>query len=264
MVALASNPSETSTWNILDGFPKLHSRAREVITARCTEAPHSKSLSRVEIWQLIYEGCDGLEFFTRDPIGYLDDLLLYQYVHGHALSSMDPLGLSESSCCASWDRRSTVLGYPFDKVGAMECILNKFASMGTLNGRIAGILASLGISTAAQLARAISSGTLGARLGQIGIIVSVLQTTKLMHDFGEAGNWCRADVCTKFVDKIDRSYFIGYQCIGFPYYWKECPAGSTEVWLNGDGEAVRDPLVPVVLPDPQPGDPPLVWPPPKK
>lgn len=206
----------------------------------------------------------SIESFTRDPIGYEDGLLLYQYVQGHSLSSFDPLGLSESSCCAAWDRRSTVLGYPLNKVGGMECILDKFASMGTLNGRIASILVSMGISTAAQLAAALQNGTLAARLGRAGIIVSILQTTKLMYDFGQAGNWCREEICTKFVDKVEKSYMIGYACIGFPYYWKECPPGSTEVWLNGDGEAIRDPLVPVVLPDPQPGDPPLVWPRPRK
>ena len=95
MVALAPNTSETSPWDILDGFPKLHSRAREVKTARCTEAPHSKSLDRVEIRLTIYESCVGLESFTRDPIGFdAGGELLYEYVDGNPLDGLDPEGLT--------------------------------------------------------------------------------------------------------------------------------------------------------------------------
>ena len=90
MVALASNTSETSPWDVLDGFSKLHSRAREVKTRICTEAPYSKSLGRVEIWLTIYESCDGLESFTRDPIGYHDGASIYSSYLG--LSEMDPSG----------------------------------------------------------------------------------------------------------------------------------------------------------------------------
>ena len=94
MVALAPNTSETSTWDVLDRFPKLHSRAREVKTARCTEAPAFKSLSRVEIWLTIYEGCAGLELFTRDPTGYRGGINLYEYVKSSPLWHSDPSGLT--------------------------------------------------------------------------------------------------------------------------------------------------------------------------
>ncbi len=94
MVALAPNSSETSPWDILDTFPKLHSRAREANTRSCTEAPHSKSRNGIEIWLLIYESCDGLESFTRDPIGYRgSEWNLYEYVDGGPLQRVDPLGL---------------------------------------------------------------------------------------------------------------------------------------------------------------------------
>ena len=92
MVALAPNTSETSTWDILDGFSKLHSRAREAITGSCTEAPHSKSRSGIEIWQVVFESCDGLESFTRDPIGYHDGYLLYASTFA-TMSAVDPSGL---------------------------------------------------------------------------------------------------------------------------------------------------------------------------
>ena len=91
MVALAPNTSETSSWDVLETFPKLHSRAREVKTRICTEAPHSKSFGRVEIWQAIYESCDGLESFTRDPIGLNGGRNIYGSYLG--LKWMDPTGL---------------------------------------------------------------------------------------------------------------------------------------------------------------------------
>jgi len=90
MVALAPNNSETSSWDVLNTFPKLHSRAREAKTRICTEAPHSKSLSRVEIWLVIYESCEGLESFTRDSIGYVDGLS--QYSNYFDVRSIDPSG----------------------------------------------------------------------------------------------------------------------------------------------------------------------------
>jgi len=94
MVALAPNTSETSTWDILDGFPKLHSRAHEVKTRICTEAPHSKSLGRVEIWLVISESCVGLESFTRDPIGFDgSEWGLYEYCGAKPLDWFDPTGL---------------------------------------------------------------------------------------------------------------------------------------------------------------------------
>ena len=99
MVALAPNTSETSPWDVLDTFPKLHSRAREAITGSCTEAPHSKSRNGIEIWQLIYEGCDGLEFFTRDPIGYrAGDENIYRFLFDDPLMGLDPTGLK----CTYW------------------------------------------------------------------------------------------------------------------------------------------------------------------
>ena len=92
MVALAPNTSETSPWDVLDGFPKLHSRAREVKTRICTEALHSKSLSRVEIWLVISESCVGLESFTRDPIGYRGGHNAYGYCVSSIMNRVDPEG----------------------------------------------------------------------------------------------------------------------------------------------------------------------------
>ncbi len=94
MVALAPNTSETSPWDVLNTFPKLHSRAREAFTRTCTEVPHSKSLNCVEIWQAIYDCRDGLESFTRDPIGYEDGNSLYEsYLR---MVKADPYG---NKCC---------------------------------------------------------------------------------------------------------------------------------------------------------------------
>ena len=93
MVALAPITNDTSAWDVLNTFPKLHSRAREEKTGICTEAPASKSLGRVEIWQAVYETCDGLESFTRDPIGYFGSKWgLYTIVDGEVLSLVDPSG----------------------------------------------------------------------------------------------------------------------------------------------------------------------------
>ncbi len=106
MVALAPNSSETSPWDILDGFPKLHSRAREAKPRSCTEAPHSKSFGRVEIWLVIYESCVGLESFTRDPIGFLGGINLYDYVAGQSLGSLDPSGNIPITCgCLKYGRQ---------------------------------------------------------------------------------------------------------------------------------------------------------------
>ena len=94
MVALDPITNETPAWDVLDTFPKLHSRAREVKTTHCTEAPHSKSLDCVEIWQAIYETCDRLESFTRDPIGFKSLCNnFYSFVWGRSLSKVDPSGL---------------------------------------------------------------------------------------------------------------------------------------------------------------------------
>ena len=95
MVALATNTSETSPWDVLDGFPKLHSRARDDFTSTCTEAPHSKLFGRVEIWLTIYDCRGGLESFTRDPIGYEDlEASLYHFVYGRVTVLVDPSGLT--------------------------------------------------------------------------------------------------------------------------------------------------------------------------
>ena len=99
MVALAPNTSETSTWEVLDGFPELHSRAREAKTTPCTEVPMLKSRSGIEIWLTIYETCDGLESFTRDPIGFHGSKWnLFVFVQDRPLANRDPLGLLPFSC----------------------------------------------------------------------------------------------------------------------------------------------------------------------
>ena len=103
MVALAPNTSETGTWDVLDGFPKLHSRAREVKTTSCTEAMHSKSLDCVEIWQAIYDCRARLESFTRDPMKYRGSRdNLYEYCSSSPVIRIDPEGTSDNPAC---DRR---------------------------------------------------------------------------------------------------------------------------------------------------------------
>ena len=92
MVALAPNTSETSPWDVLETFPKLHSRAREVKTRNCTEARDSKPLSRVEIWLKIHEGCAGLESFTRDPIHYTQSIYGLYAAMFAVKAAMDPGG----------------------------------------------------------------------------------------------------------------------------------------------------------------------------
>ncbi len=116
MVALAPNTSETITWDVLDGFPILHSRARETITARCTEAPLSKSFGRVEIWQAIYETCDGLESFTRDPIGFAGGRNLYSA--NWSLASIDPFGTDASSADLV---ETNAIEFPFPQIAANVC-----------------------------------------------------------------------------------------------------------------------------------------------
>jgi hypothetical protein len=97
MVALAPITNETPTWDVLDAFPKLHSRAREAKTPRCTEVPMLKSRSRIEIWLTNYETCDRLESFTRDPIGFrARSANIYQYISGRVLIALDPSGLQIS------------------------------------------------------------------------------------------------------------------------------------------------------------------------
>jgi len=93
MVALAPHDSETSTWDVLNTFPKLHSRAREVKTHICTEASHSKSLGCVEIWLVIYESYAGLESFTRDPISYTQSVYSLYAAMFAVKAAMDPGGI---------------------------------------------------------------------------------------------------------------------------------------------------------------------------
>ena len=100
MVALAPITNDTSAWDVLNTFPKLHSRAREEKTGICTEAPASKSLGRVEIWQAVYETCDGLESFTRDPIGFEgSEWGLYEFFGGMPLVDVDPTGTTTFMQC---------------------------------------------------------------------------------------------------------------------------------------------------------------------
>jgi len=94
MVAIASNTSETSTWDTLNGFPSLHSRAREAKTNRYAEATGCKSLNCVEIWQVIYDYRIRLESFSRDPIGFEGGQLnIYGYVDSRVFISTDPSGM---------------------------------------------------------------------------------------------------------------------------------------------------------------------------
>ena len=102
MVALAPNTSETSTWDVLDGFPKLHSRAREAKTLTCAGVASSKSLDRIEIWQAIYDDRIGLESFTRDPIGFEgSEWNMYECFGSSALIAIDPDGQKVRVPCTS-------------------------------------------------------------------------------------------------------------------------------------------------------------------
>ena len=109
MVALAPNTTETSPWDVHNTFPKLHSRAREVKTRICTEAPYSKSLDCVEIWQVDLESSVGLESFTRDPIGYMGSPWdLYEFVKGRSVLQVDPYGLTGDP--GGWDPKCPPCG----------------------------------------------------------------------------------------------------------------------------------------------------------
>ena len=93
MVAIASNTSETSTWDTLNGFPRLHSRAREAKTNRYAEATGCKPLTRVEIQQVIYDYRIRLESFSRDAIGFEGrSWNVYQFCRVNPTSVVDPLG----------------------------------------------------------------------------------------------------------------------------------------------------------------------------
>ena len=82
----------------------------------CTEAPHSKSLGRVEIWQAIFGSCEGLESFTRDPIGYEGSKWnLYEYARSNSIRSMDPTGLK--CCIFIWIGLSPTSGHAALKCG---------------------------------------------------------------------------------------------------------------------------------------------------
>ena len=124
MVALAPNTSETSTWDVLDTFPKLHSRAREAFTARCTEAPHSKSRNGIEIWQVVYESRIGLESFTRDPIGYAgSEWDLYEFVGSNPPKSIDPMGLATTTTLQGTTCKTILLP------GTLDCTCGSKAQM---------------------------------------------------------------------------------------------------------------------------------------
>ena len=112
MVALAPITNETLAWDVFDTFPKLHSRAREAKTSTCTEAPRFKSRSGIEIWLVIYDRCDRLESFTRDPIGFVGSRWnLNEFVGSRVLVALDPSGLH----VAVWMRpsRTSAAGYPW-------------------------------------------------------------------------------------------------------------------------------------------------------
>ena len=51
MVALAPITNETPAWDVLDAFPKLHSRAREAKTTPCTEVLYKRpEVSMIGRW----------------------------------------------------------------------------------------------------------------------------------------------------------------------------------------------------------------------
>ena len=124
MVALAPITNETPAWDVLDAFPKLHSRAREAKTTPCTEVPMLKSRSRIEIWLVIYETCDRLESFTRDPIGFKgSEWNLYEYVRGRSLNYIDPSGLVSVTCqCQCRQGRGEV---QFTEEKEVQCVIGQ-------------------------------------------------------------------------------------------------------------------------------------------
>ena len=104
-------------------------RAREAKTTPCTEVPHSKSLSRVEIWLTIYETCDRLESFTRDPMKYKGSPFdLYEFCDSSPLQKYDPMGLEPGSpACTACDLGATLcftlaaVKCAFDLIEAAKC-----------------------------------------------------------------------------------------------------------------------------------------------
>ena len=119
MVALAPNTSETSTWDVHDTFPKLHSRAREVKTPSCTEAHASKSLSRVEIWLMIYDDRIRLESFTRDPIGFDGGRKnIFEFLSDSPLSRIDPMGKLDAGATTVTCAAATAAGIPVGTASA--------------------------------------------------------------------------------------------------------------------------------------------------
>ncbi len=74
-------------------FEKSHSRARGIASA-CTDSSRRKSLDRIDMRFSIYESRVGLESFSRDPIEYEGSKWnLYEFLSGHALVRIDPMGL---------------------------------------------------------------------------------------------------------------------------------------------------------------------------
>jgi len=47
-------------------------------------------------------------FISRDPLGYVDGMGLYQYVKNSSMNHLDPLGLSIFSRCSPWRRDLSV------------------------------------------------------------------------------------------------------------------------------------------------------------
>ncbi len=200
-------------------------------------------------------------FVSRDPI---IDANLYRYCVNKPIMYVDSFGLKETVRCVEWTRCSTTLGYSYDEIGGLECIFDRFAAGSSLNARVAQILGSLGISCAAQFAAMLKSGKVAGRLARAGIMLNILLITKMLYDFAKAGEWCRAEVCTRTVAKVEVRYERHWAnpmglLFGREYTCMECPEGSEEATLNEGDTATRapDPVVP--LPDAAPGDV-FIWP----
>ncbi|MDJ0731221.1 MAG: RHS repeat-associated core domain-containing protein [Crocosphaera sp.] len=58
-----------------------------------------------------YYDADQGRFISRDPLGYLDGMNLYEYVGSNPINSVDPLGLAEGCKYAWFGKKVTVYGY---------------------------------------------------------------------------------------------------------------------------------------------------------
>ncbi len=209
-------------------------------------------------------GWDGASLETVSAIAHdpvQADINLYRYVANNPLINTDPLGLKkETVCCTQWTRRFVTLGYAYDQVGAMECILDQLGANPVYKAAITAAVAA-GTTTAGGILKLLKINYAGT----LGPMAALALEAKFLNDFVNAANYCRAYVCTQTVPKVEVTYTRsrwnpGYWIYGPEYTCLECPEGSEEAVLNEGTQATRDvrdddPTIPA----PPPGKK-LVWP----